>query len=198
YFVQDDYRLSNSLTVNLGVRYDRESVKQPTVQNPAALVSGIDTSKIPTDNNNVAPRIGLAWQPLSGKQMVVRAGYGIFYGNTPSIMYGTATSNNGINVQTLQVNAAPATATSAAVALPASYPNTLCGAPQASAGCAPPTGFPSVKPTILPFASNYQQPYVEQYNTAVEYQIAQDTAVSIAYTGAHGVHLQRTRDINLS
>src|SRR5438874_727544 len=193
YFMQDDYRVSNSLTLNLGVRYDRESVKQPTVQNAAALASGIDTAKIATDNNNIAPRIGFAWQPLSGKQMVVRGGYGIFYGNTPSIMYGTAISNNGINVQTLNLS----TGTNGGTALPVSYPNTLCGAPQATAGCAPPAGFASVKPSILPFASNYQQPYVEQYNTAVEYQVAADTSVTVAYTGVHAVHLQRTRDINL-
>ena len=191
YFVQDDYRLSNSLTLNLGIRYDRETVKQPTVQNAAAFAAGLNTAKIATDNNNIAPRVGFAWQPLSGKQMVVRGGYGIFYGNTPSIMYGTALSNNGINVQTLSFN------TNGGAALPVSYPNTLCGAPQASAGCAPPAGFPSAPPSILLFASNYQQPYVEQYNTAIEYQVAADTSVTVAYTGVHGVHLQRTRDINI-
>ena len=73
----------------------------------------------------------------------------------------------------------------------------MCGAPQATAGCTPPTGFASAPPTILQFASNYQQPYVEQYNTAVEYQVAADTSVTVAYTGVHGVHIQRTRDINL-
>ena len=41
----------------------------------------------------------------------------------------------------------------------------------------------AVKPSILPFASNYQQPYLEQYNLGVEYQIAADTSVSIGYTG---------------
>ncbi|PYY17451.1 MAG: hypothetical protein DMG60_11585 [Acidobacteria bacterium] len=191
YFVQDDYRVSNSLTLNLGIRYDLETVKQPTLQNAAAFAAGLNTAKIATDNNNIAPRVGFAWQPLSGRQMVVRGGYGIFYGNTPSIMYGTALSNNGINVQTLSFN------TNSGAALPVSYPNTLCGAPQASAGCAPPAGFTSAPPSILLFASNYQQPYVEQYNTAIEYQVASDTSVTVAYTGVHGVHLQRTRDINI-
>ena len=193
YFIQDDYRFSSTLTLNLGVRYDLQTVKQPTVQNPAAVASGIDTSKIPNDTNNIAPRVGFAWQPTAGKQMVVRGGYGIFYGNTPSILYGTATSNNGINVQTLNFTSTNSTS------LPVAYPNTLCGAPQATAGCAPPTGFTTtVKPTILPFASNYQQPYTEQYNLAVEYQVAADTSLTVGYTGLHGVHIQRTRDINLS
>lgn len=192
YFVQDDYRVSKTLTLNLGVRYDLQTVKQPTVQNAVALASGIDTSKIPNDYNNVAPRVGFAWQPLAGKQMVVRGGYGIFYGNTPSILYGTATSNNGINVQTLMFSSATSPT------LPAAYPNTFCGAPQAVAGCAPPTGFAGAPPTILPFASNYQQPYIEQYNLAVEHQVAADTSVTVAYTGVHGAHIQDTRDINLT
>src|SRR6185312_17378098 len=85
---------------------------------------------------------------------------------------------------------------SAASPLPVSYPNTLCGAPQAVSGCPAPAGFASSKPTILLFAGNYQQPYVEQYNLAVEYEVAKDTSLRLGYTGVHGVHLQRTRDIN--
>ncbi len=194
YFIQDDYRVSTRLTLNLGIRYDLGTVKQPTVQNPAALAAGLDTGKIPNDYNNIAPRIGFAWQPFDNAQTVVRGGYGIFYANTPSILYGTALSNNGINVQTLTFS----TGKNGGTPLPASYPNTMCGSPQASAGCAPPVGFTSAPPTILLFAKNYQQPYVEQYNLAVERQIAADTSVTLAYTGVHGVHIQRTRDINLS
>lgn len=190
YFIQDDYRVTSRLTLNLGVRYDLETVKQPTVQNPAALAAGLDTSKIPNDYNNIAPRIGFAWQPSSDGRTVVRGGYGIFYANTPSIMYGTAISNNGINVQTLNFS----TGSNGCTALPVSYPNTL----QATAGCAPPTGFNSAPPTILLFAKNYQQPYLQQYNLAVERQIAADTSVTIAYMGVHGAHIQRTRDINLA
>lgn len=189
-FVQDDWRMTRQLTLNLGVRYDVELAAQPTVQNPNAFAQGLDTSKIPNDTNNIAPRLGFAWQPIAQKQFVVRGGFGLFYGNTPSIMYGTADSNNGINVQTLTFNASPATP------LPASYPNTTCGAPQQNAGCPVPTGAILPAPTIFVFNKNYVQPYVEQYNLGLEYQLATDWSVSIGYLGVHGVHLQRTRDIN--
>ncbi len=192
FFIQDDWRLSKTFTLNLGVRYDLLLAAQPKVQNAAAFAEGLDTSKIPNDVKNVAPRIGFAWQPLEGRQFVVRGGYGIFYGNTPSIMYGTADSNNGVNVQTLTFNASTATP------LPASYPNTICGAPQASAGCAVPAGAKLPAPTIFEFAQNYRQPYVQQYNFGAEYEVSKGLSVSLGYLGVHGVHLQRTRDINES
>lgn len=189
-FVQDDWRVSNSLTLNLGVRYDLQTVAQPKTQNPAALAFGFNTANIPNDHNNVAPRVGFAWQPFSETQFVIRGGYGMFYGITPSIMYGTAHSNNGINVQTLTFNA------SAATPLPASYPNTTCGAPTAVAGCPVPTGATLPSPTIFIFNKDYVQPYVQQFNLGMEYQIAKDTSLSIGYLGVKGTHLQRTRDIN--
>jgi hypothetical protein len=63
---------------------------------PQLAAAGIDTSFIPVDGNNIAPRIGFAWNP--NKDLVVRGGYGIFYGRTPSIMIGTAHSGNAITV----------------------------------------------------------------------------------------------------
>ncbi|HEV3041835.1 MAG TPA: carboxypeptidase regulatory-like domain-containing protein [Candidatus Angelobacter sp.] len=189
-FVQDDWRITRGFTLNLGVRYDVETIAQPSVQNPAALALGFDTSKIPNDLNNVAPRLGFAWQPIAGRQFVVRGGYGIFYATTPAIMYGTAHSNNGINVQTLTFNASGATP------LPASYPNVTCGAPTQNAGCPIPGGSTLPAPTIYVFNRNYVQPYVQQFNLGVEHQIGKDLSVSVGYLGVRGVHLQRTPDIN--
>ncbi len=53
-------------------------------------------SRINNDYNNIAPRFGLAWTPA--ERLVVRGGYGMFYGRTPAIALGTAHSNNGLNV----------------------------------------------------------------------------------------------------
>src|SRR5262249_20624086 len=78
----------------------------------------------------------------------------------------------------------------------ASYPNVTCGAPQQNAGCPLPTVASLPAPTIFVFAKNYQQPYVEQYNLGLEYQLASNLSVSIGYLGVHGVHIQPTRDIN--
>jgi outer membrane receptor protein involved in Fe transport len=58
-FLQDDWRITNRLTLNLGLRYDKE-----------------DATK---DNNDYAPRLGFAWDPTGKGKTVVRGGWGRFY-----------------------------------------------------------------------------------------------------------------------
>src|SRR5439155_14773843 len=93
-FVQDEWRVMQTLTLNLGLRYDRQAMAQPSVLNPDAQLqaAGYFTNNIPIDNNNIGPRLGVAWTPGQTSRTVVRAGYGFFYGRTPSIMIGTAHS----------------------------------------------------------------------------------------------------------
>ncbi|MBX7220059.1 MAG: TonB-dependent receptor [Blastocatellia bacterium] len=58
-FVQDNFRVRRDLTLNLGLRYERQSFTD--------------------DNNNVAPRIGFAYNPRGDAKTVIRGGYGIYY-----------------------------------------------------------------------------------------------------------------------
>ena len=168
-----------AVTVHAGLRYDLQKFAKPSVQNPDAqlLAAGIDTSRLSTDTNNLGPRIGVAWSP-GNKKYVVRAGYGIFYGRTPSIMVGTAHSNNGINVQTI-------TFTGAQVP---TYPNTFPTIP---------TGVALPKPTIFNFDQDYQNPRVQQASAGVEYALNSSTSVSVNYLFVHGDQLSRSTDINI-
>jgi outer membrane receptor protein involved in Fe transport len=190
FFAQDEWRLRPNLTLNLGLRYDIEFLHQPDTLNPspALLAAGIRTNFINTDANNIGPRVGFAWSPLANHRLVVRGGYGIFYGRTTAITEGTATSNNGLNVQTLSFSGS---------AIPF-YPNNICGAPSASPSCPPPTGGASSPPIIFAFSPNYVEPYVEQGSFGVEYELTKDMAFSVTYLGVRGVHLTRSRDFNLS
>jgi hypothetical protein len=178
-FVQDEWRVNDALTVHAGLRYDLQKFAQPSVQNPDAqlLAAGIDTSRLSTDTNNLGPRIGVAWSP-GIKKYVVRAGYGIFFGRTPSIMVGTAHSNNGINVQTI-------TFTGAQVP---TYPNIFTTIP---------TGAALPKPTIFNFDQDYQNPRVQQASAGVEYAVNSSTSVSVTYLFVHGDQLSRSTDINI-
>ncbi len=182
FFVQDEWRATPALTLNLGVRYDLQSFAQPEVKNPDAQLAaaGIDTSVLATDKNNIAPRLGIAYSP-AGRHYVVRAGYGVFYGRTPSIMVGTAHSNNGINVQTITFRG------SAGDPVP-SYPNKFNGIP---------TGVSLPKPTIFTFDKDYQNSRVQQASGGVEFQLAPDTSLALNYLFVKGDNLPRSTDINI-
>ncbi len=180
FFLQDEWRPDPSLTLNLGLRYDKQGIAQPTVRNPDAqlLAAGIDTSVIPEDTNNVAVRAGFAWTPKGQDRTVVRGGYGMFYGRTPAIMIGTAMSNNGINVQTLTFTGA---------AMP-TYPNILPSIP---------TGVVLPKPTIFVFDPNFENPLVHQASLGIEHAVTPDLAVAVSYLYVKGTHLQRSTDANV-
>jgi carboxypeptidase family protein/TonB-dependent receptor-like protein len=82
FFAQDAWRIRNNLTINYGVRYDYESTPQFKAVNALSAAAetalGI-TQGIPSDKNNIAPRIGLAWNPKGDGKTVIRGSYGVFY-----------------------------------------------------------------------------------------------------------------------
>lgn len=180
-FFQDDFRVTAKLTLNLGVRYDKQFMARPPVQNPdpQLLAAGLDTSRQPNDSNNFGPRFGFSY--AVDEKTVVRAGYGIFYGRTTAIMLGTAHSNNGINILgiTLSCTVVPNPCPT--------YPSILTAAPAAGAQI----------PNLFLFSQNYQQPYVQQGRAGIEREVMKNTTVSVTYLYFRGVHISRTRDINL-
>jgi outer membrane receptor protein involved in Fe transport len=185
-YLQDDWRATPKLTLNLGVRYDYQRLAAPPLRNPdpVLLAAGLDTGRQPKDGNNFAPRVGFAYDLGGDGKSVVRGGYGIFYGRTTAIMLGTAHTGNGI--QTTGVNFSGAAAIAAAGLV---YPNTLSAPP--SAGGTRPT------PDIFLFAEDYAQPYVQQARLGFEHELLKNMSVSVTYLFFKGVHLSRTRDINL-
>jgi hypothetical protein len=81
-FIQDSWRALPNLTLNYGVRYDVELTPTFAAINSfsqAAQKSLGITQGIPRDWDNVAPRIGLAWDPGNDGKTVVRASYGMFF-----------------------------------------------------------------------------------------------------------------------
>jgi len=179
-FGQDEWHVTPSLTLNGGLRYDRQGIEQPKVQNPDAqlLAAGIDTSNVPIDDNNVGVRLGFAFNPAASSNTVIRGGYGTFYGRTPAIMIGTAHSNNGINVQTLTFTGAN---------IPA-YPTIFPSIP---------SGVAAGKPTILVFDRNFQSPKVQQASVGIEQGVWNDFSVGVSYQYVKGEDLPRSTDINL-
>ena len=181
FYVQDEFRVSPKLTLNLGVRYDLALLTRPPVKNPDPQLAafGVDTSFLKNDTNNVGPRFGFAWKALNSDRLVIRGGYGMFYGRTPQILVSTAYNQNGISASSLTFTGA---------AIP-TYPGNFSSQP-ASGGTA-------AVPSILFFDRTYVLPLVLQGSLGLEYELARNTTVSVNYLNVRGEHLTRTRDINL-
>jgi outer membrane receptor protein involved in Fe transport len=181
-FAQDEWRVNQALTVNAGLRYDIQKFAQPQVRNPdpQLAAAGIDTSALNTDANNWGPRVGAAWAPV-GWGLVVRAGYGLFYGRTPSIMVGTAHSNNGINVQTITFRGANGDPVP-------TYPNRFASIP---------SGVTLPKPTIFTFADEYENARVQQASAGFEWEWMPNTTASVNYLFVNADDLPRSTDLNI-
>jgi outer membrane receptor protein involved in Fe transport len=182
FFAQDEWRATDAVTFNLGVRYDVQKFAQPPVRNPdpQLAAAGIDTSSLNTDTNNWGPRLGVAWNPV-GQRYVVRGGYGLFYGRTPSIMVGTAHSNNGINVQTITFRGGTTDPVPA-------YPNRFSGIPQ---------GVTLPRPTIFVFDPDYENARTQQASAGFEWEWMPNTSLAVNYLFVKGDDLPRTTDINI-
>jgi Carboxypeptidase regulatory-like domain/TonB dependent receptor len=103
FFAQDSWRATRKLTLNYGLRYDVELTPlfaAATDVNTAAEKALGVREGIPRDNNNVAPRLGIAWDPKGDGKTVVRVGYGLFYDHPLlAIAFDSATADGGRSVQ---------------------------------------------------------------------------------------------------
>ncbi|MGI8786663.1 MAG: TonB-dependent receptor [Pyrinomonadaceae bacterium] len=182
-FAQDDWRVTPKLTLNLGVRYDYQAIAKPplTNPNPALLAAGFDTGFQPKDKNNIAPRLGFAY--AFNEKNVLRGGYGLFYARTPSILTGTAHSQNGIQVVAIDINC------TTNPALCPTYPNVFSAVP---------TNVAAVTPNLYLFSQDYQQPFTQQARLQFEREIFANTTFSVQYILFRGQDLTRTRNANLN
>ena len=98
-FAQDDWKITPTLTLNAGVRWEthtprvdalnRQNGFDLTAINPVSRTPGVITfagrdgvgrTVYSGDYNNFAPRVGLAWKPFGSTKTVVRSSYGVFFG----------------------------------------------------------------------------------------------------------------------
>ncbi|MEP6945975.1 MAG: TonB-dependent receptor [Acidobacteriota bacterium] len=183
FFVQDDWRATAKLTVNIGLRYDYQKIAKPPIQNPnpALLAAGFDTSFQPKDKNNFGPRIGMSY--AINDKTVIRGGYGIYFGRTPAIMTGTAHSQNGIQVIAIDINCVTSPA------LCPLYPNVFSTLP---------TGATLAPVNLYLFDKNYKEPFTHQARLQFEREIVKNTTFSVQYALFKGKDLSRTRNANLT
>jgi outer membrane receptor protein involved in Fe transport len=180
FFIQDQWRVNPRLTLNYGLRYDLLDADPPPFLNPDPVLAqnGIRTNRLDLDRNNWGPRVGAAWRVFDSDRLVLRGGWGLFYGRTPAILTGTVHTNNGVQVQNYLFSGA---------AIPVTYPNILTAIP--------PTGRTPVN--IFHFGPDFDQPQSQQLSFNIEGRAA-GMLVTTGYLGVFGRNLNRSRDINLA
>lgn len=159
FYVQDEWKAAERLTINVGVRYDLQF---------------IDT--IATDRNNVSPRIGFAWSPDEARRTVVRGSYGLFYDRVPlrAVANALLSSNNTTTLTAasqLSVSLSPAQ-TGAPV-----FPNILQSLPA------------GVLANLTTMETRLQNAYSQQFSFELERQLGARSSITAGYQRLRGLHL---------
>jgi outer membrane receptor protein involved in Fe transport len=175
-FVQDDWKLHDNLTVNLGFRYERLYGAANEDLDPAMFpieIPYIDVSQR-GDTNNFGPRAGLAWDVTGTGRTVVRGGYGLYYGHVRIL----GNLSEFRNYQQFSVN----------ITNP-SYPDPYGGRD-------PRTFIVSGAANITVVANDYVQPYSNQFNAGLSHQLVGDYAVHVDGVVTNTEHDRKILDIN--
>jgi hypothetical protein len=204
-YFQDDWRVNNKLTLNLGGRWDYESplterfnrmiagfcatctnplqssVTGLTLNGGLQFVNSGDRYPYPKDLHNWQPRVGAAWQVLPNT--VVRAGFGIIFFNTLESPYSTGYSQS------------------------TSYSNWTTSAPLNSLTTPFPTGVVLPTGNTLGLATGlgqglnfndqtHVQPRAAEYTLNIQHQLPYNVALQVAYVGTRPTRLEVSKNIN--
>jgi hypothetical protein len=202
FYVQDNYKISNRLTLNLGLRYEnilgwpwtevnnKEYDFVPSISTTALEQvgsSGVPRSGLSGNNLNFAPRVGFAIKVTS--KTVFHAGYGIYY-SAPNVTNSSGLSAN-VPVDNYWAFNNSATYGAATNGTPFNFSADGYAHTDITSGSA-------LRPNTPAYSQdpNAKTPYSEQWHAGIEQQIPFSTVLKFAYVGTKGVHLDHLRDMN--
>lgn len=198
-YIQDDFRISNKLTLNIGLRYEyatprweRDNVLSnfdPATNSILIAKDGsiYDRTLVNPDRKDWAPRVGLAYTVTP--KTVVRAGYGISYVHLNRLGSADELGINGPQVVIGTVNQS----LTANGTLPPGFITTQAGYP---ASLDSPASFSPVNANISYIPRDTRWPYVQAWFFSIQRELPGDSLIEIGYNGNHSSRLPILADYN--
>jgi hypothetical protein len=217
WFVQDNWKVTPKLTLNLGLRYDVSlprterhnrmnwldlSVVSPlsvpglgTLHGGEEFNSASDRADWDTDWKDIQPRFGFAWQ--FDPKTVIRGGYGIYFDQTRSGANGLLSyGSQGFNQYTSAVTTYQNDGATPWLHLSNPFPNGLIMPPGSSLGLLNDVGYGAVGPLRTTAAA--RTPYEQSWSFGIERQLPSNFLLSVQYVGKKGTRLYFAGENNLN
>jgi hypothetical protein len=210
-FVQDDWRITNNITLNLGLAWNlttpiSEVDNRQADFNPATglfLVPGVNGvgkwAGIQFDKDALEPRIGVAWKPLGSAKTAVRAGYAIYHDSSwnqgaqglwqnPPFYDESDNFQFGGNCTFALAACASTGGTPTAISISTTPFSGPGGFPIVTG---PPTApnFTDFTGTIIAQNTNFKLGMIQQFNASVEHEIPGQIVLTAGYVGSRSSHI---------
>src|SRR5215470_5074356 len=200
-FIEDDWKVTSRLTLNLGLRYEYLGVFQEQGNRLSNFVPGVGLVRVgdaglpdlyQPDHNNFAPRFGFAYNLRGKGRTIVRGGYGLYY-DTPSQDYFLLQGFQNGGPSSPATNPLPGLGVfnvtfPATASIPFGPGVPIFG----NATGTPPTS----NIALFGVDQKLRTPYVHNYNFNVQQELRPGMVLQVGYVGSRGTKLFRVRDIN--
>jgi hypothetical protein len=176
-FVQDEWKVTPRLSLTMGLRFEYEQT--PNAQLPNSNIP--QTKSFPSDKNNIAPRVGFAWDVFGKGKTILRGGYGIFNARLINSTIYNAIAQTGNSAAQFQT------------------PGLLPGQPGAPVfpQIIPSALSSAIVPNVIHFDPHFQLPQIHQADLAIDQDLGWNTVLSVSWLGSFGRELPDFVDTNL-
>ncbi len=197
-YIQDSWKISRTLNASLALAWYATTPPNPSDATNRNLIHGFDFNAgletfaaLGTANphvynitlDDIAPRIGLTWQPWGAQDTVFRAGWGMYY-TTPmefGLQYAVVSQIITVNNQVTNASNVP-------------QPTYVLGTnvlPPVTVGQITAAQVPTITGAILYEAANTRTPSIPQWNLDVQHTFGSSYLLDVAYIGNEGHHLAK-------